>query len=104
MSVPRNAVTRGYQESAIAKTIVLCYGLFSSKKKEDMMVERYVFVRPTEADEFMRGICALGVETDTGFRIDTPGGNIMLHIRGVDEAIGRVPKVSGYVWMTDRLA
>ena len=68
------------------------------------MVERYVFVNPKNPDEFLSGISALGVETDTSFRIDAPNGNIMLHIRGTEEAINRITAVTGYVGMTDRLA
>ncbi len=68
------------------------------------MVERYVFVKPDMADAFMRAICALGVETNTGFRVDTPGGSIMLHIRGTSEALEGVKTAPGYVGMVDQLA
>ncbi len=68
------------------------------------MVERYVFVKPINADAFLSGICALGVETDISFRVDAPNGNIMLRIRGTEEAINHVKTVVGYVGMVDRLA
>lgn len=66
------------------------------------MDERFVFLDPKKANEFMHGICTLGIETDTGFRVDTHGGNIMLHIRGAQDALGSVSTVPGYVLMTDR--
>ena len=63
--------------------------------------ERYTFVAPALVDEFMLHIASGGVLTDTGFRVDAPNGNILLHLLGDPAVILSAP---GHVFSTDRLA